>query len=164
MRSLTHHDRPPRKRLDDDRESSGFTNIEEMAAPEKEFPGTVFKVPNRFWHIKSNISEDHPGVCTSYETIHRLVVLLKGSDAQKAIERHIFVVLPSNDNGLTKPTAFTLAPRYFRHHRVILLYPERRLGHLADNDLQALRSELERVFPNPLEDADAEIQRLHVRI
>ena len=110
--------------------------------------GAVFMVPNRDWDFESPTSENHPGACLYDQVAERQAVLVKGSDADACPHApEIFFVAPTSGNGLQKPTAFELVPRYFRHHRLKLFFPERHLGRLDDATLQGLHTELARLGP-----------------
>jgi hypothetical protein len=114
--------------------------------PDEDLPGAVFMVPNRQWGFESLVSDDHPGACLHGQAADRDAVLVKGTDADHVrVPRRYHVVAPTPDNGLQKPTAFELVPRYVRLHRLRLFYPERYLGRLDADALLALRDELARV-------------------
>jgi hypothetical protein len=116
--------------------------------PEGDLPGEILMVPNRDWLIPSTTSTDHPGVCIRFEGDTFQVVLLKGTDADHVRTwRGFYFVQPTRENGLGKLTAFQLAPRRLRLHRVRVFYPERRLGRVEERVLLALRDELARLHP-----------------
>jgi hypothetical protein len=116
--------------------------------PLRDLPGAVFMVPNAQWGFASSTSEDHPGACLVFQSHDRSAVLLQGTDAARLSSAQGYYVVPATpDNGLLKPTAFRLEPRYFRLHKVRLFYPERYLGRLDDGVLLALCDELARLHP-----------------
>lgn len=113
--------------------------------PDHDLPGAVFMVPNEQWQIDSATSTDHPGACVHYQEHPCSAILVKGTDAVHVRNAPGYCVIdPTPENGLEKPTAFELLPRYFRLHKVRLFYPERYLGQLADATLFALFEELAR--------------------
>ncbi len=91
-------------------------------------------------------ADDPPGVCV-HGPSESDATLLKGTDRAHVRQRRgFFIVAATPENGLSKPTAFELVPRYCRRRRLLLWYPERHLGKLSDGDLLALRTELARVI------------------
>jgi hypothetical protein len=116
--------------------------------PDKDLPGAVFMVPNRYWGFEGSTSDDHPGACAHYQESARQAILVKGTDAENVRSpRRFYFVAPAPGNGLSKETAFELVPRYFRLHRIRLFYPERHLGWLDDANLHGLCDELARLHP-----------------
>ena len=115
--------------------------------PAHDLPGAVFMIPNSHWAIPSATSADHPGACAHYMEARRDGVLVSGTDAENPRGRHHFVVAPDDGNGLGKPTAFNLVPRYFRLHRLKLYFPERHIGRLTSESLAYLQNELVRLHP-----------------
>ena len=114
--------------------------------PDQQLPGEVFMVPNRHWGFDSATSDDHPGACTSECAADRCAVLVKGTDSDHLRSRAgYYVVASTPSNGLQKQTAFQLAPRFIKLHRIRTYYPERRLGHLEEADLLALQDEMARL-------------------
>jgi hypothetical protein len=103
-------------------------------------------VPDSHWGISTS-RPDHPGACVHYQD-GRAPVLVKGTDRYNPRDlRPYYEVEPSAENGLNKPTAFELYPRYIRLHRLRLYYPERYLGRLDEGTRLALCEELARLFP-----------------
>lgn len=116
--------------------------------PEAECPGSIYRVPDKYWNFTAVGREDHPGVCTSCDLEGQMAILLKGSDALgRRAATPAYVIEPSRANGLQKATAFDLSPRSFRLRRVVLLHTNRRIGRLDADDLRSLRHALERRFP-----------------
>jgi hypothetical protein len=90
---------------------------------------------------------DHPGACAFYRLEQKNGILVSGTDADNARRGEYHVVDPSEENGLHKPTAFKLVPRFFRLHRLKLYFPERHIGRLDGTTLRTLRDELARLNP-----------------
>ena len=113
--------------------------------PDRDLPGCIFMVPNEQWEIDSATSTDHPGACVYYQHASHSAILVKGTDVDNVRDlRGYRVVAPAPGNGLSRPTAFELVPRYFRLHKIRVLYPERHLGQLDETALFALCEELAR--------------------
>jgi hypothetical protein len=116
--------------------------------PTRDLPGAVFMIPNRHWGFEAVSTVDHPGACLHYSQTDHEGLLLQGTDANNVPRSRVFyVVQPTAENGLQIPTAFRLAPRYFRGHRLRLYFPQRYLGRLDEDTLLALRDELARLNP-----------------
>ena len=115
---------------------------------ERELPGTVYSVPDKFWGFEAVGREDHPGICMACNASQRQASLIKGTDARTTRWHSVGRVLvdPTPSNGLVKTTAFELAPRLFRLRRVVLLHDDRRMGKLDPPDFDRLKRELDRVF------------------
>jgi hypothetical protein len=104
-------------------------------------------VPDRHWDITTS-RDDHPGACVHYQPGDRGAILLKGTDAEHPRSlKGYYVVAPTEQNGLDKPTAFEIYPRPFRLHRLLLYYPERYLGRLDEGERLAICEELARLYP-----------------
>jgi hypothetical protein len=113
--------------------------------PDRDLPGCIFMVPNEQWDIESATSTDHPGACVHYQEASHSAILVKGTDVENLRDlRGYRIVVPAANNGLSRPTAFELVPRYFRLHKIRVLYPERHLGTLDEATLFALCEELAR--------------------
>ena len=113
-----------------------------------ELPGAVLMIPNRHWGYELAHVVDHPGACAFHDPGALDAVLVSGTDAENMRARRAYhVAEPTPENGLSKPTAFLLAPRTFRLHRLKTYFPERFIGRLSDADLAAIRAELARLFP-----------------
>jgi hypothetical protein len=139
------HARKTQRHRPDEAEKTGEVTVPRPLDPDQDLPGAVFMVPNRHWGFESHSSEDHPGVCAHYPPQGRDAILVKGTDAEHIrVPRRYYVVAPTEGNGLQKPTAFELVPRYFRLHRLRLFYPERYLGRIEVATLHALCEELAR--------------------
>jgi hypothetical protein len=126
------HDRP--------REAVENTAASQPLDLVRDLPGIVFMVPNRQWAFFNRNFVDHPGACVHSRPEQHHAVLVKGTDADKVPRRtryDHYLVSPTRTNGLEKQTAFKLAPRYLRLHKVRLLDPERCLGRLDDAELRA---------------------------
>jgi hypothetical protein len=137
--------RKPHFRLPLDRDEEEPVPTFNPLDPDHDLPGAVFMVPNEQWEIDSTTSTDHPGACVHYQERPGSAILVKGTDAVHVRNAPgYYVVEPTPENGLDKPTAFELMPRYFRLHKVRLFYPQRYLGRLDDATLFALFDELAR--------------------
>jgi hypothetical protein len=139
--------RKPHHRLPDEPEAEEDDVLPPRALDaDQELPGAVFMVPDPQWGFEAAGSTDHPGACVHYQGGDRNAILVKGTDADHVRNpRRYYVVGPTPENGLDKHTAFELVPRYFRLHKVRLLYPERHLGRLDEYTLHALCEELARL-------------------
>jgi hypothetical protein len=115
--------------------------------PARDLPGAVLMIPNRHWGFEVVSADDHPGACAFYRPEQRSGVLVGGTDADNVRWGKYFVVDPTPENGLSKPTAFKLVPRYFRLHKLKLYFPERHIGRLDGTTLRTLRDELARLNP-----------------
>jgi hypothetical protein len=134
-----------REELDDTPDAGGTP---ELFDPFSALPGAVIMVPNRHWGFEGVTSADHPGACTHVAPQGQGGTLVKGTDPSHVRRpASYFVVAPEAENGLAKPTAFELVPRWFRLHRLKLYFPERLLGRLNEDTLQTLRRELARLHP-----------------
>src|SRR6185437_16007643 len=99
--------------------------------PARDLPGAVFMIPNSHWGFEVVSADDHPGACAFYRPERREGVLVSGTDADHVrTSRGYLFVGPTAESGLHKRTAFKLAPRYFRLHRLKLYFPERHIGRL----------------------------------
>jgi hypothetical protein len=92
-------------------------------------------------------ADDHPGACAFYRSEQRNGVLVSGTDADNVRWGKYLFVDPTEENGLSKATAFKLVPRYIRLHKLKLYFPERHIGRLDKTTLQTLRDELARLNP-----------------
>jgi hypothetical protein len=120
----------------------------EPIAPVELLPGSVFRVPDKFWGFEAVDRVEHPGLCTSCPPrIPGKAEMLKGTGALSASWRPTYFVEPSTSNGLKKWTAFELVPFRFPIRRVQLMHPQRWMGRLDDEDFRAIQRELERIFP-----------------
>lgn len=115
---------------------------------DRDLPGAVFMVPNRRWGFEVVSAEDHPGACLHYSHARRSGQMLQGTDASMIRSEILYhIIEPNSENGLKKPTAFKLAPRYIRRHNLITFIPQRIMGRLSESQLLALRNELARLNP-----------------
>jgi hypothetical protein len=123
--------------------------LAEAIVPERDLPGSVYMVPDKFWGFSAVGRTEHPGACTACLSEEQVAILLKGRDAVtlRGKAAHWFVD-PSPGNGLEKITAFELLPYRFPLRRVLLMHPQRRVGQLAADDLDGMHRALERLFPN----------------
>jgi hypothetical protein len=137
-----------RTRLRDDPDDAPAPTAPEIFEPFSALLGVVLMVPNAHWGFEGVTSDDHPGTCTHVATTGQSATLVKGTDADHIrFPRGYYFVDPTEENGLTKQTAFELVPRRFRMHRLRTYFPERRMGQLSGGTLQSLRTELERLHP-----------------
>jgi hypothetical protein len=112
-------------------------------------PGSVFMVPDKTWGFEAPGRVDHPGACLDYPPVARECGILKGSTPSWAARwKPTYIVEPSPGNGLRKRTAFDLVPVRIRKHRLRLMYPERWIGRLDDQDFGEILRELRRLFPH----------------
>ena len=116
--------------------------------PARDLPGAVLMIPNRQWGFEVVSADDHPGACLDYSAARHDGLLLQGTDADNVRHPRLYcIVEPTTENGLQKLTAFRLAPRHFRLHRLKLYFPERHIGRLDGDTLLTLRDELARLNP-----------------
>ena len=123
------------------------TNVDEhVIAEDPDLVGSLFPVPDKWWGFEAVGRENHPGAVVGFSKNGFQVAMLKGTDPNSARFHDVSIVIHHDEsNGLKKPTAFAIKPRLFSARRVMLL-EDRRIGRLADEDLQRLRSELVRLF------------------
>ncbi len=104
-------------------------------------------IPNTHWGFEVVSAADHPGACAFYRPERKNGILVSGTDADNVRREKYLFVDPSEENGLSKLTAFKLVPRYFRLHKLKLYFPERHIGRLDGTTLRTLRDELARLNP-----------------
>jgi hypothetical protein len=122
----------------------------EAIDPEEFMPGSIFMVPDEIWGIAAVGRVDHPGLCTRYQCGVGESALLQGSGCSPAgWWKPRYVVEPTPGNGLRKRTAFELVPIGIQGRWLCWMYPGRWMGRLDSGDFQAIRCELERLFPDP---------------
>jgi len=144
--------RPTKEPLDDDGiEAADVVRVD----PERDMPGSVYAVPNSYWRIPGGTS--HPGACAYCSVAAQHATFVKGTDVKSARPdiTPILLIQPSPVNGLSKPTAFALAPWVLRLNKAVLLHFDRRMGALDPEDLARLRRELSRLFDQGRGGSDA---------
>ena len=107
--------------------------------------GDVYMVPNKHWGFEAITTKDHPGIFLKFDETQRTVLLLKGTSFGR---RHhpkyrasSVIIYPDEENGLTKPTIFSLIPKQIRLRKVSLYYggtKSRYIGKLSQADFQYL--------------------------
>ena len=110
--------------------------------------GLVFDVPDKWWGFEAVGRSSHRGACIREVIPDREFDMLKGVGAENRTRYHKteVLVVPTETNGLTKNTLFSVRPRPMRRHRLKNLLGEATKGRLSDDELQRLRSEMVRQF------------------
>ena len=135
--------RPSRQPFDDE----GVQETEVMGVdPERDLPGSTYRVPNSYWDIPGGTF--HPGACAWCSIAKQIATFVKGTDVKSARSdiTPTLIIQPSPLNGLSKPTAFALAPRPITLKKAVLLHYDRKMGILDPKDLAELRQRLSRLF------------------
>lgn len=140
------HPREPAKRRDED------TAFSQEVEPLDDLPGSIYRVPDKFWGFEAVGRVEHPGACVSANTRLQQATLLQGRGAPRQ-HGAALVLSPTPLNGLKKTTTFALEPRLFPLRRVALLHADRRLGALSPDELTYALHELQRLFPLADEDS-----------
>jgi len=121
---------------------------EKQTDPRLAWLGQVFVVPDRHWGFRAPGREGHPGVCLApADPGQRELPILKGRSGRETSPwPSDFEVQPDEQNGLSKPTWFHLAPRFLSRRHLELMRGERRTGRLSAEDRARLLAELRRVL------------------
>jgi hypothetical protein len=143
-------DRPSSSRGSFDDSRKGPAEVTEVD-PERDLPGSVYAVPDSYWGFEAPGRTSHPGACSQCSVAGQHATFVKGTDVRSSRPdiTPILLIQPSEANGLSKETAFALAPRRLRLHKAVLLHYNRRMGVLDPEDLARLRGELTRLFGQP---------------
>jgi hypothetical protein len=110
--------------------------------------GCIVFVKDEAWGFSAPGRVEHPGLILWLADDLRYCTLLKGTDAEFVRDqRRVFIVEPSEMNGLAKPTAFRLEPRTLPRRLVMLMLESPRyIGAVSDTELDAARYQLSRSF------------------
>jgi hypothetical protein len=141
------HRRPSPSRGSFDDNGKGPAEVTEVD-PERDLPGSVYAVPDSYWGFEAPGRTSHPGACAHCSAAGQHATFVKGTDVRSSRPNitPILLIQPSAANGLSKETAFALAPRRLRLHKAVLLHYDRKMGALDPDDLARLRGELTRLF------------------
>lgn len=134
------------------------TEEEELAevlpvAIEVELEGSVYRVSDKLWWFRVWNRDDHPGLCVRCEIPSQIAVMCLGRDADSpwSLAGTTVEVGRSSQNGLTKRTAFALAPWPVSLRLLRLIHTEGGwLGRLETDIFGRIREHidwLERVYP-----------------
>jgi hypothetical protein len=111
---------------------------ERLDSPDVVHVGDVLFIADKVWRIDNPKSEDHPGVC-GFAPVELGVPFLQGTD-ERNLKRwyraNYLCIPPIQGNGLKKPTAFNMEPKWLRLNTVKNYYPQRLAGRL-DNVYKA---------------------------
>jgi len=122
--------------------------VEQIFINISELPGAIFRILDKWWKFYAPGRQEHAGACIECDENKRIATMVKGTgEESKLISSKSYVTIyPTDNNGLKKPTYFHLQPRPFRFHRIFLLYPERYIGRLDEEDLKLIRDKLHQLF------------------
>ena len=112
-----------------------------------ELVGLIIDVPDKWWGFEAADRTEHPGACVREAIPGREYDMLKGVGGENRDYYHAteVLVVPSEANGLSKNTLFSVKPRPMRRHKLRNLAGKVR-GRLSDNVLDRLRREMIRQF------------------
>ncbi len=104
---------------------------------EPELEGSIYRITDKLPGIKARGRDQHPGLCVRCDVSARIACMSLGRDAQSpwAVAGATLPVEPSESNGLTKCTAFDLAPWTMR-------LPVLRLIHMEEGPIGRLEADL----------------------
>jgi hypothetical protein len=120
---------------------------------EPELEGSVYRISDKLWWFRVWNRDDHPGLCVRCECTGQIAVMCLGRDVASpwALAGTAVEVAPGARNGLTKPTAFALAPWPVSLRLLRLIHTEGGwLGRLEADVFDRIREHidwLERVYP-----------------
>lgn len=130
-----------------------FTELPAPVALEPELEGSVYRISDKLWWFSVWNRDDHPGLCVRCELRAQLAVMCLGRDAESpwSLAGSTVEVAPSKENGLTKRTAFAMAPWPVSLRLLRLIHAEGGwLGRIEADIFTRIRGHidwLERVYP-----------------
>lgn len=108
--------------------------------------GNLYQVPDKWWGFEAFGRENHPGVCVSMASAHK-VNMLKGTDPRSKSYSLVHIeVMPDSQNNLLKKTSFAVKPYPTSANKVRLLNGDRFIGELDIDQLAEMQTALERYF------------------
>lgn len=98
--------------------------------------GDIHNISNKVWRIPIDKGSTHPGAVLDQGVSYHRVVVSKGTDVKNIRNMKLcYIVNPSGENKLEKPTGFSVASREIQ---MVALQTDNFRGTLSDTDLNNL--------------------------
>lgn len=113
-----------------------YNNLKKVTAQRNISIGDIHNISNKVWQIPIEKGYTHPGAVLGQGGSYHRVTVSKGTDVKNIMNSKLcYVVSPSDENKLEKPTGFDVAHREIQ---MVAMQTDNFRGSLSDTDLENL--------------------------